>query len=168
MNPTQTGIAVALALAVVIMFFVLPGLSPFKAPAVGETAPADTTIQTTPTMPTGTSVTELQIIDETVGTGATAGAGDTVTVNYVGALTNGTIFDASANHGDEGFTFTLGAGQVIQGWDQGIVGMKEGGKRQLIIPASLAYGNQAIGNVIPANSTLVFEVELVKVQKAAQ
>ncbi len=113
-------------------------------------------------MPTAT---QLSIKDEVVGTGAVAAAGDSVTVNYVGALTDGTVFDASANHGTTGFTFTLGAGQVIKGWDEGIVGMKVGGKRTLIIPASLAYGDQAIGNVIPANATLVFEVELLKVQK---
>jgi len=89
-------------------------------------------------------------------------------VNYVGALTDGKVFDASANHGTSGFTFNLGAGQVIKGWDQGIVGMKEGGKRVLVIPADLAYGNQAIGDIIPANSTLVFQVELLKVQKGAQ
>ena len=102
-----------------------------------------------------------------MGTGAPAVAGDSVTVNYVGALTDGTVFDASANHPEtvSGFTFPLGAGQVIQGWDQGIVGMKVGGKRLLVIPASLAYGDQAIGNVIPAGSTLVFEVELLKVEK---
>jgi len=169
MNPTQTGIAVALALAVVVMFFVLPGLSPFRVPAVSETAPVDTTLQTTSTMTTGTSVTELQIIDETVGTGAAAEAGDTVTVSYVGTLTDGTVFDASANRGDEGFTFTLGAGQVIQGWDQGLLGMKEGGKRRLVIPAALAYGEQEVGGgIIPANSTLIFEVELLKVQKPAR
>lgn len=115
-----------------------------------------------------TSVTELQVTDEVIGTGAAAAAGDSVTVNYVGSLTSGAIFDASANHGTAGFTFTLGAGQVIPGWDQGIVGMKEGGKRKLVIPASLAYGDRAVGNVIPANSTLIFEVELVKVQKATR
>ena len=118
-------------------------------------------------MPTDT-VTQLQVTDEVVGTGAAAAAGDVVTVNYVGSLTNGIVFDASANHGSTGFTFPLGAGQVIKGWDQGIVGMKVGGKRKLVIPASLAYGNQAIGNVIPANSTLVFEVELLSVKKAGQ
>ena len=113
-------------------------------------------------------VTELMVNDEVVGSGAVAEAGDTITVNYVGALTNGQVFDASANHGTEGFTFSLGAGQVIRGWDQGIVGMKEGGRRVLVIPASLAYGDRAIGDVIPANSTLVFQVELLKVQKGAQ
>ena len=181
MQPTQTGIATALALAVVIMFFIVPGLWPFGATApVNETAsinPANPAVagastqitSNTTTMPTITEpVTELMMKDEVVGTGATAEAGDTVTVHYVGTLTDGTVFDASRPRGDEGFTFTLGAGQVIKGWDQGVAGMKEGGKRVLVIPASLAYGDQAIGNVIPANSTLVFEVELLKAQKIRQ
>jgi FKBP-type peptidyl-prolyl cis-trans isomerase len=165
MKPTQTGIAVALALAVVAMFFIFPGLSPFGQSS--EEASADVTIDTQPsttTMPTE-NITQLQVQDEVVGTGAEAAAGDSVTVNYVGSLTNGTVFDASANHGTSGFTFNLGAGQVIKGWDQGLVGMKEGGKRKLLIPADLAYGSQAVGNVIPANSALIFEVELVKVEK---
>lgn len=166
MKPTQTGIAVALALVVIIVIFIFPGLSPFRTSAPSTEAAAQvTTTQTSPTTMPTQNVDQLQIIDEVVGTGATAAAGDSVTVNYVGSLTNGTIFDASANHGTTGFSFNLGAGQVIQGWDQGIVGMKEGGKRKLVIPASLAYGSRAVGGVIPANSTLVFEVELLKVQK---
>lgn len=171
MKPTQTGIATALALAVVILFFILPGLSPFGAPAPANEAASDVTINNTQTTSTTMPIenaTELQIIDEVAGTGASAAAGDSVTVNYVGSLTNGTVFDASANHGTTGFTFALGAGQVIKGWDQGIAGMKEGGKRKLVIPAALAYGNQAVGNVIPANSTLIFEVELLKVQKGTR
>ncbi|HCR52507.1 TPA: peptidylprolyl isomerase [Candidatus Kaiserbacteria bacterium] len=169
MQPTQTGIAVALALVVVSLFFIVPGLWPFGAVTASNEAVlgASTETETTTTMPTE-PVTELMVKDETVGSGAVAAVGDTVTVNYVGSLTNGTVFDASANHGSAGFTFTLGAGQVIKGWDQGIAGMKEGGKRVLIIPASLAYGSQAVGDAIPANSTLVFEVELLKVQKAAR
>jgi len=167
MKPTQTGIAVALALAVVALFFVFPGLLPWGQPA----APTEASLGSTNTQIESTTMTtensdQLQALDETVGTGATAEAGDSVTVNYVGALTDGTVFDASANHGTAGFTFTLGAGQVIKGWDLGVAGMKEGGKRKLVIPAAYAYGDQAIGNVIPANSTLIFEVELVKVQKA--
>lgn len=166
MKPTQTGIAVALALAVVALFFIFPGLLPWGQPATTD----ETTLGSTNTQIESTSMTtensdQLQALDETVGTGATAEAGDSVTVNYVGSLTNGTVFDASANHGTAGFTFTLGAGQVIKGWDLGVAGMKEGGKRKLVIPAAYAYGDQAIGNVIPANSTLIFEVELVKVQK---
>ncbi|TSC69836.1 MAG: peptidylprolyl isomerase [Parcubacteria group bacterium Gr01-1014_49] len=170
MKPTQTAIAITLALVVVVLFFIVPGLSPFGASAPGESASPvtiDTTQTTSTTMPAA-PVTELQVSDEIVGTGAAAAAGDSVTVNYIGALTDGSVFDASANHGTTGFTFNLGAGQVIKGWDQGIVGMKEGGKRMLVIPASLAYGNQAVGDIIPANSTLIFEVELLKVQKAAR
>lgn len=113
---------------------------------------------------TSTTITELKVTDEVVGTGATAEKGDTVTMDYVGTLTNGTVFDASKNHGSTGFTFTLGVGQVIAGWDKGIVGMKVGGKRRLEIPANLAYGNQAIGNVIPVNSALIFEVELLSIK----
>lgn len=117
--------------------------------------------QTTKTMDT----TKLIIEDEVVGTGAEAKAGDSVTVHYAGTLTDGTMFDASRNRGDAGFTFTLGAGQVIKGWDQGVAGMKVGGKRKLTIPSDLAYGNRAVGGVIPANATLVFEVELIGVGK---
>jgi FKBP-type peptidyl-prolyl cis-trans isomerase len=166
MQPTQTGIAVALALAVVTAFFIFPGLSPFSTAAPTTTAPveATTTQAATTTMPTENS-DKLQFTDEVVGTGPIAESGDTVTVNYVGSLTNGTVFDASANHGSTGFTFNLGAGQVIKGWDIGVAGMKVGGKRKLVIPAAYAYGDRAIGDVIPANSTLVFEVELLKVQK---
>lgn len=111
-------------------------------------------------------VKELMMKDDVAGTGAAAKAGDSVTVNYVGALTSGKVFDASANHGTDGFTFTLGAGQVIRGWDEGIVGMKVGGKRTLVIPAALAYGPRAVGDVIPANSDLVFQVELLKIAPA--
>ena len=160
MKPTQTAIAVAVALTVIVFFFIFNGMSIFTSliPTTGTT-----TNQTASTaMPT---VTDLQITDEIIGTGAAAVAGDKVTVQYVGSLTDGTVFDASASHSADGFTFNLGKGEVIQGWDQGIVGMKEGGKRKLVIPASLAYGDQAIGNIIPAGSTLVFEVELLKVQK---
>jgi FKBP-type peptidyl-prolyl cis-trans isomerase len=105
---------------------------------------------------------QLQSTDETVGTGAQAVAGKKVTVNYSGTLTNGTKFDSSYDR-NQPFSFTLGAGEVIKGWDQGVAGMKVGGKRKLVIPASLGYGAQANGS-IPANSTLVFEVELLGVE----
>lgn len=167
MQPTQTGIAVALALVVISVFFVFPGLSPFGSAPTAEVTTDTTTQFESTTMTTG-NPDELQAADEVVGTGAVAEAGDIVTVNYVGSLTDGTVFDASANHGTTGFTFNLGAGQVIKGWDLGVAGMKEGGKRKLIIPAALAYGDRAIGDVIPANATLIFEVELLKVQKGAQ
>lgn len=171
MKPTQTGIAVALALVVVIILFILPGLSPFGTMSSSyETAPDSITNTQIPsnTMPSTENVTQLQITDDVVGTGAVAAAGDSVTVHYVGSLTNGSVFDASANHGTTGFTFNLGAGQVIKGWDQGVAGMKEGGKRTLVIPASLAYGDQGAGGVIPPGATLIFEVELLKVQKRSR
>lgn len=177
MKPTQTAIATALALAVVIFFFIFGGMSFFATPAApteeanvqfnNDAQNASTTTTTTkPVMPTE-PVTELMMRDDVVGTGSVAASGDSVTVQYVGMLTDGTVFDASKNHGTTGFTFNLGAGQVIKGWDQGVAGMKEGGKRTLIIPASLAYGSQSPSPAIPANSTLVFEVELVKVAKGA-
>lgn len=109
--------------------------------------------------------TKLIIEDEVVGTGDEAKAENLVTVHYVGTLTDGTMFDASRNHGDKGFSFPLGAGQVIKGWDLGVVGMKVGGKRKLTIPSDLAYGNQVVGGIMPANSTLIFEVELLSVSK---
>jgi FKBP-type peptidyl-prolyl cis-trans isomerase len=105
----------------------------------------------------------LEITDIVVGKGAEAVAGKTVTVHYVGTLTNGTKFDSSRDRGTP-FSFVLGAGKVIQGWEQGIPTMKVGGKRKLVIPPSLGYGNRAVSDKIPANSTLVFEVELLNVQ----
>ncbi len=105
---------------------------------------------------------KLIIQDEMVGTGTEAVSGKKVTVNYLGTLTNGTKFDSSYDR-NEPFTFNLGAGEVIAGWDQGITRMKVGGKRKLTIPPSLGYGSQDLGS-IPPNSTLVFEVELLKVE----
>jgi peptidylprolyl isomerase len=117
----------------------------------------------TVTPPTGAEPTKLETKDLIVGTGAEAKAGDTVTVNYVGVLyKGGKVFDASWNR-HEPFSFTLGKGQVIPGWDQGIVGMKVGGRRELVIPAPLAYGTKGSPPAIPANATLVFVVDLLGV-----
>lgn len=104
----------------------------------------------------------LKIEDLKVGTGAEAVAGKGVTVHYVGTLTDGSKFDSSRDRG-EGFSFSLGAGMVIQGWDQGVAGMKVGGLRKLTIPPELGYGPRGFPPVIPPNSTLVFEVELLSV-----
>src|SRR5215510_6283853 len=105
---------------------------------------------------------ELLIEDVKVGTGAEARAPSTVTVHYVGTLTDGSKFDSSRDRG-KGFSFRLGAGQVISGWDQGVAGMKIGGLRKLTIPPKLAYGERGFPPVIPPGSTLVFEVELLAV-----
>lgn len=104
----------------------------------------------------------LGIQDVNVGRGVEASAGKSVTVNYTGMLEDGTVFDSSESHGQP-FTFNLGAGQVIPGWEEGIVGMKVGGKRRLIIPPALAYGSQGTRS-IPPNSTLIFDVQLVAVK----
>lgn len=106
--------------------------------------------------------TQLQSTDIVVGTGDEAVAGKSVSVNYLGTLTDGTKFDSSYDR-NQPFEFKLGGGQVIQGWDQGVAGMKVGGKRKLVIPSSLGYGASANGS-IPANSTLVFEIELLAVK----
>ena len=105
------------------------------------------------------TVEELKIEDLQIGDGATATAGQTVTVHYRGTLDNGTPFDASYDRGKP-FNFLLGAGQVIKGWDEGVAGMKIGGKRKLTIPPHLGYGARGAGGVIPPDATLVFEVEL--------
>jgi FKBP-type peptidyl-prolyl cis-trans isomerase FkpA len=105
----------------------------------------------------------LKVDEVKVGTGAEAASGKTVTVHYVGTLTNGSKFDSSRDRG-QGFTFRLGAGQVIQGWDKGVAGMKVGGMRKLTIPPEMGYGAGGFPPVIPPNSTLVFEVELLDVR----
>ncbi len=104
----------------------------------------------------------LTIEEITVGTGAEARAGQRVSVHYTGWLTTGTKFDSSVDRGRP-FEFALGKGQVIAGWDQGVAGMKIGGKRKLTIPPELGYGARGAGGVIPPNATLVFEVELLGV-----
>lgn len=102
------------------------------------------------------------IEDVQEGTDKTAQKGKDITVHYTGYLTDGTVFDSSVSRGQP-LTITLGVGQVIRGWDEGFDGMKEGGKRKLTIPPEMGYGARAVGGVIPANSTLVFEVELLRV-----
>jgi FKBP-type peptidyl-prolyl cis-trans isomerase len=107
-------------------------------------------------------MSDLQIEDLKAGTGDEAKSGKRVTVHYVGTLTNGSKFDSSRDR-NQGFSFELGAGKVIKGWDQGVAGMKVGGLRKLTIPPELGYGARGFPPVIPPNSTLVFEVELLSV-----
>jgi FKBP-type peptidyl-prolyl cis-trans isomerase len=104
----------------------------------------------------------LESVDLQVGAGAEAVAGKKVSVHYTGTLTSGQKFDSSLDRGKP-FQFTLGAGQVIKGWDQGVAGMKVGGKRKLQIPPEMAYGARGFPPVIPPNSTLIFEIELLAV-----
>ena len=122
-----------------------------------------------PGPPPGGSVAEMQRIDAAIGTGAEATSGQLVTVHYTGWLYDekapqqrGQKFDSSLDR-DKPFTFKLGAGHVIRGWDEGVAGMKVGGKRTLLIPAWLGYGSSGAGGVIPPNASLVFEVELLDV-----
>jgi len=124
-----------------------------SAPAAEEPAASDAT---------ATTVDKLEIKDLKVGKGTKAAKGDAVTVHYTGWLMDGTKFDSSLDR-NEPFAFNLGAGEVIAGWDQGVAGMKVGGKRELIIPASLGYGDAGAGGVIPPGATLKFEVTLLAV-----
>ncbi|HVY72889.1 MAG TPA: FKBP-type peptidyl-prolyl cis-trans isomerase [Candidatus Paceibacterota bacterium] len=146
-----TAIAVATSLAVVTFFFAL--VNPFL---MGQSSSA--------AVAQAPQTANVIIQDQAIGTGAEATQGSVVTVNYTGRLEDGTVFDSSS--GKSPYQFVLGAGKVIPGWDQGIVGMKVGGKRLLIIPPALAYGVQGFGP-IPPNATLIFEVDLVDVQTAS-
>jgi len=113
-------------------------------------------------MSTITTDSGLQYDDLQVGDGAEATPGQTVTVHYTGWLTDGKKFDSSKDRNDP-FAFVLGGGMVIRGWDEGVAGMKVGGKRKLVIPPELGYGARGAGGVVPPNATLVFEVELLDV-----
>ncbi len=108
-------------------------------------------------------VTELQIEDTVVGPGEEAKEGDTVEVHYTGKLTDGTVFDSSKDRGQT-FSFTIGEGSVIDGWEKGVPGMKVGGTRILTIPADMGYGEYGVPGAIPGGATLIFEVELISIE----
>jgi FKBP-type peptidyl-prolyl cis-trans isomerase FkpA len=161
--------AFALALAAVLTGCGSPGTTSGSREL---TQPAETAATTQPAAEATTpapaesapAAAGLKIEDTKVGTGEVAKAGDTVVVDYTGWLTDGTKFDSSIDR-NQPFSFVLGAGSVIPGWDQGVAGMKVGGTRKLTIPPDLGYGAQGAGGVIPPNATLVFEVKLLKINK---
>ena len=136
------------------------GVSPVKAAATARGWPT-AALASTGAPPAG-GATELSYEDTAPGAGSPAKEGDVVRVHYTGRLTDGTEFDSSVKR-NKPFEFPLGKGRVIKGWDQGVVGMKVGGKRKLEVPAHLAYGERQIGSMIPANSDLSFEIELLEV-----
>ncbi len=123
----------------------------------------------TPTGPVVTPISSeelqdgLKIADYKIGTGSAVKAGDTVVIDYVGMLENGQVFDSSLQR-NQPFETQIGVGKVIKGWDEGVVGMQVGGRRRLIIPASLGYGEQGAGGVIPPNATLIFDVQLLQIK----
>ena len=163
MDRRVIGLLVAGGILVVVVAVILIGRS--GGSSSGDTSKADITVPNGPTvqLPTGSAPTQLVVKDLKTGTGAEAKSGDKVSVQYIGVLyDNGSKFDSSYDHGQP-FSFQLGGGQVIPGWDQGVEGMKVGGRRELTIPPDLAYGAQGQPPTIPANATLVFVIDLVSV-----
>ncbi len=164
--PLREGAGPALIVAALLTFVVpasgqTPGKSPADSPPVSSTTVSKF----------GATVTDLQIVDQRQGTGAEAAAGKTVVVHYTGWLYDTTTADGHGQKFDSSvdrnvpFAFLLGSGKVIKGWDEGVAGMKVGGKRTLVIPPQKAYGEKGAGGVIPPNATLVFDVELIEVKK---
>lgn len=149
--------------ASLIIIFVLAFYFLTKKPSSMENQVSNSTPTSNP-MPTlpPSKITELKIEDIKVGTGSAVKSGDTVSINYIGTLENGTKFDSSYDR-NQPFETQIGVGQVIEGWDKGVVGMQVGGRRKLTIPYQMAYGENGYGP-IPAKATLVFEVELMSIK----
>lgn len=145
----------------------MPAATPGAAATTAETSAATTgaTGAAASAAPAASAVTKLVKEDIKVGKGPAAKTGDTVKVHYTGTLMNGSKFDSSRDR-NEPFEFKLGAGMVIKGWDEGVVGMKAGGQRKLTIPADMAYGKSGHPPVIPPNSPLVFDIELLEIEPA--
>lgn len=143
--------------------WIVPGLVLMVGCLLSPAGAEHTIAEQTPAGQTVTTGSGLQYVDLVVGTGRQAETGDTATVHYTGWLADGKKFDSSLDRG-EPFSFRVGAGQVIKGWDEGVSTMRVGGKRRLVIPPDLAYGSRGAGQVIPPNATLTFEVELLKLR----
>jgi FKBP-type peptidyl-prolyl cis-trans isomerase FkpA len=154
------GAAVVLVMGLIAYFAYSTFASRNTNPAAATGAPTGSSSSAGQTV---TTASGLQYQDLAVGTGQEAKTGDTVSVNYTGWLADGTKFDSSLDRGQP-FQFTLGQGMVIKGWDEGVAGMKVGGKRKLIIPPDLAYGSAGYAGVIPPNATLTFEVDLLSIK----
>lgn len=183
---TKSVIGIIIAIIIVVLIGVWLWKTPERAQApivtpdtssMGQTQTTQTSVTpvTTPTPANPPSKTPGKIIStKTIdgmkievtkeGTGEPIKSGQTAVMLYAGKLTDGTVFDASVKHGNQPFEFSLGAGQVIKGWDEGILGMKVGEERTLTIPPELGYGATGAGNVIPPNATLVFDVTLVGIK----
>jgi FKBP-type peptidyl-prolyl cis-trans isomerase len=144
--------------ALMILAIIGAGADSTKTPQTKQQFPGDSTAAEVMSRRSG-----LKYIELVAGDGVAAEAGQTVTVHYSGYLTNGKKFDSSVDR-NEPFVFQLGAGQVIKGWDEGVEGMKTGGKRKLIIPPQLGYCARGAGGVIPPNAELIFDVELLKAE----
>jgi peptidylprolyl isomerase len=170
------GIFLSVVLMLVcVAVLVFTQISGQKDAAIGNSSLAQPTTTVTPenntpiksnTMSEANAVTTasgLKYIELEEGTGAIPQTGQTVEVHYTGTLTDGTKFDSSRDR-NQTFKFKIGTGQVIKGWDEGVISMKVGGRRQLIIPSELGYGARGAGGVIPPNSTLIFDVELISAQ----
>jgi FKBP-type peptidyl-prolyl cis-trans isomerase FkpA len=155
---------------VALVFVALAVAAPVKSQAPNKPPPVTPPASSTTASKFGANVTDLKIIDQKQGTGAEAVAGKPVIVHYTGWLYDpaapdghGKKFDSSVDRGVP-FGFLLGSGKVIKGWDEGVAGMKVGGKRTLVIPPGKAYGERGAGGVIPPNATLLFDVELIEVK----
>jgi FKBP-type peptidyl-prolyl cis-trans isomerase len=162
-NPTKMNKTTLIIIALVVVIAAVIGLLLFKQPSQSDLNQNLNTNKMTNTNQEE-PLTDVKIEILTAGNGEmTVKAGDSITVNYTGWLTNGTKFDSSLDR-NQPFTFTIGAGQVIQGWDKGLLGMKVGEKRRITIPSEMGYGPTGAGGVIPPNAILIFEVELLGIK----